>query len=134
MIKFLHVIFFFSNYVFDLSKAHQFSDNFLLKYIFISNKVHQFNENFLSKDILFQTKLINTMTRIIFFQIFHRVNSITWMEFFFQLAIFQVKSIISMTIFFSIAFNRFGFQFDHFIFYLTNPKLILSFLFMCIPN
>jgi hypothetical protein len=34
------------------------------------------------------------------------------MEFFFQLAIFQVKSMILMTIFFSIAFNRFGFQVD----------------------
>jgi len=52
------------------------------------------------------------MARTIFFQIFHRVNSITLMEFFFQLAIFQVKSMILMTIFFSIAFNRFGFQVD----------------------
>jgi hypothetical protein len=52
------------------------------------------------------------MARTIFFQIFHRVNSITLMEFFFQLAFFQVKSMILMTIFFSIAFNRFGFQVD----------------------
>jgi hypothetical protein len=76
------------------------------------------------------------MAITIFFQIFHRVNSITLMEFFFQLAIFQVKSIIPMTIFFSIAFNRFIFQVDPFIcfygsqvdpFNYMDSKLILLF-------